>query len=154
MRGPNAKFPTPYCRLLPDRVGSGALGDFSFPPRKKNQKSELICLEIDIQMNMCAYVYIYTCMWCTLERLKEGKSSEADVREFSTSPELRTKSQQDAPTQFVLGLFRDHLSLADRQNCGSGAFKPAKGFGIKAVPCSVLWYFWESWLGSKERYVH
>ena len=59
---------------------------------------------------------------------------------------------------FGLGLFRHPLSLAARQNWGSGAFKPgnanAKGFGIKAAPSSVLGYFWESWLGGKERYVH
>lgn len=92
-------------------------------------------------MNMCVYVCICTCTLYSLERPKDRKSSEADVREFSTSPELRTQasqSQQDAHGQFVLGLFRDHLSLADRQNCGSGAFKPAKGFGIKAAPSSVL----------------
>lgn len=55
---------------------------------------------------------------------------------------------------FVLGLLKVPLPPAARQNWGSGAFKPAKGFSIKAAPCSVLGYFWESCLGGKERYVH
>lgn len=55
---------------------------------------------------------------------------------------------------FVLRLFSDPFSPAARQNWGSGTFKPAKGFGIKAAPCSVLGYFWESRPGGKERYVH
>lgn len=55
---------------------------------------------------------------------------------------------------FVLGLFRHAPSLAARQNWGVGAFKPAKGFCIKAAPSSVLGYFWESLLGGQERYVH
>lgn len=55
---------------------------------------------------------------------------------------------------FVLGLFRDPLYLVARQNGGSGAFNPARGFGIKATPCFVLGYFWESQLGGKERYIH